>query len=47
MMQLKSFKIEKRKPWSFVLGLDIGSDALKYLLLRRTSRGLRVDGFGR
>ncbi|MBN2030884.1 pilus assembly protein PilM [bacterium] len=46
-MQLKSFKIEKKKPWSFVLGLDISSNALKYLLLRRTGRGLRVDGFGR
>ncbi len=46
-MQLKSFKIEKRKPWSLVLGLDISPEALKYLLLRRTSRGLRVDGFGR
>ncbi len=46
-MELKSFKMETKKPWSYVLGLDINYNALKYLLLSRTSRGLRVDGFGR
>jgi len=46
-MKMRTFKIHVKKPWPLVLGVDISSSSLKYLLLRRTNRGLRVDGFGK
>lgn len=46
-MKLKNFKLEKHKPWPMVLGMDIGTSSLKYVLLKRKGRGLRVEQFGR
>ncbi len=46
-MELKSFKVEKKRPWPLVLGLDISPKSMKYLLLRRRGKGLLVEGFGK
>jgi len=46
-MKTKSFQIQKSKMWPLVLGIDIGRESVKYLLLRRTGNVLRVEGFGR
>ncbi len=46
-MELKSFKVQKKKPWPSVLGLDISSRSMKYLLLRRKGNGFLVERFGK
>ena len=46
-MKLKSFQIHKHKPWPQVLALDISTHSIKYLHLRRTGVGVRVEKFGR
>ncbi len=46
-MRRSSFNITIKKPWPLVLGLDVSSKSLKYLLLRRRGKGLRIERFGR
>ena len=46
-MAQKSFKIEVKKQWPLVLGLDISGHSIKYLLLRRLAKGFRVEAFGK
>ena len=44
---MKSFTLNTSKPWSSVLGLDMGLDNMKYVLLNRRGSKLVVEGFGR
>lgn len=46
-MELKSFIIQKHKAWPLVLALDVSDNSIKYLLLRRTGVGVKVERFGR
>lgn len=46
-MNSKSFKIEKSKPWPLVIGVDISATSMKYVLIRRKTGSVRVEGFGK
>ncbi|MBN2414444.1 pilus assembly protein PilM [bacterium] len=46
-MNSKSFKIEKSKPWPLVIGVDISATSMKYVLVKRTTGAVRVEGFGK
>ncbi|MFO7891159.1 MAG: pilus assembly protein PilM [bacterium] len=42
-----NFKLQKQKQWQQVLGLDYSSQSLKYVLVKRNVRGIKVDSFGK
>ena len=44
---MKSFTLKTSKPWSTVLGLDMGLENMKYVLMNRRGSKLVVESFGR
>lgn len=46
-MKNNLLQLQISQPWHAVLGLDIGLNSVKYLLLRRWGKGMRVERFGR
>ncbi len=42
-----NFTLQKQKQWQRVLGIDYSSKSLKYVLVKRSVRGIKVDGFGK
>jgi len=43
----KSFTYQKEQPWPFVLGIDLSSTSIKYILLRRRGNSLLIEAYGR
>ena len=41
------FQFNLTGSWPLVLGIDVGTHSIKYVLLRRRGNSLRVEGFGR
>ena len=46
-MNLTKYKIIPSRQWPLVLGINLGTQSLKYLILQRKGRKLKVLGFGR
>ncbi len=46
-MDFKQINKSLSQPWNKILGLDLSSQNLKYMLVRRKGRGIVVEGFGR
>jgi len=46
-VKLNNYKIIKSRQWPLVLSINLGTQSLKYLILQRKGRKLKVLGFGR
>ncbi|MCD6116312.1 pilus assembly protein PilM [bacterium] len=46
-MKQKSFTYQKEQPWPFVLGVDLSSTSIKYMLLRRRGSSFLIEAYGR
>ena len=46
-MNLNNYKIIQSRQWPLVLSINLGTQSLKYLILQRKGRKLKVLGFGR
>jgi len=42
-----SLKLQQQKPWQRVLGIDFSHQTLKYVMVKRSVRGFKIDGFGK
>ncbi|MCK5145887.1 pilus assembly protein PilM [bacterium] len=47
MNRTKSFQIQTSSTWPFVLGMDISTSSLKYVVIRNSRTGMRIEGYGR
>jgi len=41
------FTLQKQKQWQRVLGIDYSNKSLKYVLVKRSVRGIKIDGYGK